>query len=153
MAPYFFDTSALVKRYHDEPGTQRVDELLDAPESEILISSLTVVESVSAFRRTYNRGAVSESEMEQLIGVFFREALDDFVIIPMEESFFEFSFDLVLEDDLRTLDSLQLSTARSLARELDALTFVTANRELAETGATHGLGTIVPGRDRSDRAT
>lgn len=146
MPPYFFDTSALVKRYHDEPGTQRVDKLLDNPDSEILISSLTVVESVSAFRRTYNRGAVSESEMEQLIGVFFREALDDFVIIPMEESFFEFSFDLVLEDDLRTLDSLQLSTARSLARELDALTFVTADRTLAESGEAHGLDTIVPGR-------
>ena len=73
MTTYFFDTSALVKRYHEERGTDRVDAILDEEGTEVLISSLTVVESVSAFRRKYNRSEVSESEMNQLISVFFRE--------------------------------------------------------------------------------
>lgn len=144
VTTYFFDTSALVKRYHEEEGTERVDEILNREEAEVLISSLTVVESTSAFRRKYNRGEVSESEMEQLLGVFFREALNEFVILPMEESLLSFSFDLVLEDDLRTLDSLQLSTGLSLAQEIEEVAFVTADEDLAEIGEKHGLGTLVP---------
>jgi len=141
---YFFDTSALVKRYHEEDGTEAVDEILNRDDAEILISSLTVIESVSAFRRKYNRGEISESEMEQLISVFFQEALDEFVILPLEESLLNFSFELVLEDDLRTLDSMQLSAGLSLAQELEDVAFVTADEELAEVGARHGIDTVIP---------
>lgn len=144
MSSYFFDTSALVKRYHEEEGTGTVDEILDREGVDVLISSLTVIETVSAFRRKYNRGEISESEMEQLISVFFREALDEFVILPMEESLLNFSFELVLEDDLRTLDSLQLSVGLSLAQEVEEIVFVTADEALAETGKRHDLETVVP---------
>lgn len=144
MSTYFFDTSALVKRYHQEDGTERVDEILDSTDADVLISSLTVVESVSAFRRKFNRGEISESEMEQLVGVFFREALDDFVIIPLEESLLSFSFELVLQDDLRTLDSLQLSAGLSVAEKLDDVVFITADEELSTVGRGHGLETVVP---------
>ncbi|WP_152042731.1 type II toxin-antitoxin system VapC family toxin [Salinigranum salinum] len=145
MTTYFFDTSALVKRYHEEPGTKRVDEILDDEEHDVLISSLTVVESVSAFRRKYNRNEVSEPEMNQLISVFFREALADFVIVPMEESLLGFSFDLVLQNDLRTLDSLQLSAALSLSERIEQFGFVSADEELVEVAAQRGLETILPG--------
>jgi predicted nucleic acid-binding protein len=141
---YFFDTSALVKRYHEEEGTDTVDEILDRDGVKVLISSLIVIETVSAFRRKYNRGEVSESEMEQLIAVFFQEALDEFLILPMEESLLNFSFELVLDDDLRTLDSLQLSAGLSLAQEVDDVVFVTADDDLAETGEQHNLETVVP---------
>lgn len=144
MPSYFFDTSALVKRYHEEEGTDTVDEILDRDGVKVLISSLIVIETVSAFRRKYNRGEVSESEMEQLIAVFFQEALDEFLILPMEESLLNFSFELVLDDDLRTLDSLQLSAGLSLAQEVDDVVFVTADDDLAETGEQHNLETVVP---------
>ena len=141
---YFFDTSALVKRYHVERGTERVDRILDDDDSEILISSLTVIESVSAFRRKYNRGDVSESEMNELLSAFFREALDEFVIVPLEESLLTFSFELVLEADLRTLDSLQLSAGLSLDEGLEGMRFVTADGDLAERAEKRGLRTVVP---------
>jgi predicted nucleic acid-binding protein len=144
VSSYFFDTSALVKRYHEEEGTDSVDEILDQDGVEVLISSLTVIETVSAFRRKYNRGEISESEMEQLISVFFQEALDEFVILPLEESLLNFSFELVLEDDLRTLDSMQLSAALSLAQEMEDLVFVTADEDLAKIGKRHTLETVVP---------
>ena len=56
MALLFFDTSALVKRYYEEPGTETVDTLIEGDKT-IVISSLSVVETVSAFRRKYNRTA------------------------------------------------------------------------------------------------
>jgi predicted nucleic acid-binding protein len=106
VTAYFFDTSALVKRYHEEPGTERVDAIIEDGDTEIIVSSLLIVETASAFRRKYNRNEISEVELNESIGVFFREALDAFVIVPLEESLLTFSFDLILEDDLRTLDSL-----------------------------------------------
>lgn len=121
-----------------------MDDILERENARILISSLTVVEAVSAFRRKDNRDDVSASEMEELIGGFFREALNEFVIVPVEESLLRFTFDLVLEDDLRTLDSLQLSAALSLSRTLDDVAFVTADEDLADIGEKRGLDTIVP---------
>lgn len=129
MTILFFDTSALVKRYAEEPGTERVDELIEGAET-VVISSLSIIETVSAFRRKYNREQLSEERMNTLLAAFFREALDDFVIVPLEESVLQFSFDLVLEHDLRTLDSLQLSAALSIHSDDDPVRFVSADAEL-----------------------
>jgi hypothetical protein len=41
MARYFFDTSALVKHYHAEVGTDTVDRLIDEAGAELLIARLT----------------------------------------------------------------------------------------------------------------
>jgi predicted nucleic acid-binding protein len=146
MDIYFLDTSALVKRYYEEAGTDTVDELITSG-TPIAISSLSVVESTSAFRRKYNRDEITENEMNALIGEFFREALDEFLIIPIEESLTGFSFDLVIEDDLRTLDSLQLSAALSLSTEEGSPTFVCADQDLVSTANRRGLDTVNPERE------
>jgi len=46
---YFFDTSALVKRYHIKAGSDRVDEVFDDEEGIFLISDLIVVGFRSGF--------------------------------------------------------------------------------------------------------
>lgn len=117
MTDSFFDTSALVKRYATEPGTETVDDLIDADETTVFITSLSVVEMTSAFRRKYNRGDVAEETMIGLVSAFFDEALAEFVILPMDEALFNWSFDLILDDDLRTLDSLQLAAALALSAD------------------------------------
>ena len=144
MATYFFDTSALVKRYYPEVGTDRVDEIIET-NNEVVISTLLVIETVSAFRRKYDRGEVTMAEMESSIDVFFREALDEFMILPLHESLLTFSFDLILTDGLRTLDSLQLSAALSIHATDDQITFVTADDKLAGVATDRGVPTLVPG--------
>lgn len=57
----FFDTSALVKRYAEEEGTETVDELIEQNDETIVITSLAVLEITSAFRRKYNRGKITET--------------------------------------------------------------------------------------------
>ena len=143
MDMLFFDTSALVKRYAEEPGSQRVDELIDSDRT-VVISSLAIIETVSAFKRKHNRGQLTESRMNRLLGLFFEEALEDFVIIPIEESIVSFSFELVLENDLRTLDSLQLSAAISVDTADTEVTFVSADTELTAAATVHGLSVESP---------
>lgn len=139
----FFDTSALVKRYYQEPGTETVDSLVEN-DTTVAITTLGVIETISAFRRKYNREDIQEDDVNALLASFFREALDDFVVLPMEESTQQFSFDLVLEDDLRTLDSLQLSAALSLAAGDNDVVFVSADGDLVSTAEQRGLETINP---------
>jgi predicted nucleic acid-binding protein len=47
MGILFFDTSALVKRYHEE-GTDRVDQLI-ADENTVVISSLSIPQIQNSF--------------------------------------------------------------------------------------------------------
>ena len=142
MSVYFFDTSALVKRYYHEAGTEQVDTLIEG-DNTIVITSLSVIEIASAFRRKYNRGELTRDEVDGLLTHFFEEALETFQLLPLEESFLEFSFELILEDDLRTLDSLQLSAALSLPNETE-LIFVCADSDLVATAKGYGLETINP---------
>ncbi|PSQ48316.1 PIN domain-containing protein [Halobacteriales archaeon SW_12_67_38] len=90
---------------------------------------------------------ISGNAVDGLLSAFFHEALADFRIIPMEEALFEYSFDLVLEDDLRTLGSLQLSAALSVHDDIEALSFVCADAELVSVADAAGLGTTDPTAD------
>lgn len=51
MTFYFFDTSALVKRYHLEPSSERVNAILDDQDNLLIISELALVELASALQR------------------------------------------------------------------------------------------------------
>lgn len=144
MSRFFFDTSALVKRYYEERGSETVDEFVEASDADLVITSLSIIETVSAFRRKQNREEIDPSQVDRLLGAFFEEALSEFDILPMSESLYGFSFDLVIEDDLRTLDSLQLSAALSTATEESSPTFVCADRELIAVAEDRGLETVNP---------
>ena len=142
MKYLFFDTSALVKRYHEEEGSEKVDEMIEDEETHVVITSLSVIEAISAFRRKYNREELTEDRMNQTLSVFFEEALEDFLIIPLEESLTEHSFDLILTEDLRTLDSLQLSAALTVKQE--NMRFVSADKKLNAVAEDKGLEVFNP---------
>lgn len=150
MARLFFDTSALVKRYYEESGTAVVDDLVEDPDHEVVITSLSIIETVSAFRRKQNRDDLDADRVSTLLSGFFEEALSEFVVLPMDESYHQFSFDLVLEVDLRTLDSLQLSAALSTVTESSAPTFVSADVDLLAVAADRGLETLNPDEEQVD---
>jgi len=140
----FFDTSALVKRYADEQGTRTVDRLIEPPENSIIITSLSVIEIASAFRRKSNRGELSERKRDGLLVSFFEEATERFTVVPLHEGIFETAFDLVLEDDLRTLDSLQLAAALTVPTPTPDITFVCADETRVDAADQHGLSTNNP---------
>lgn len=144
MPAYFFDTSALVKRYAPEAGTETVDQLVESGDSHVVITSLAVVEATSAARRKFNQGTFSERDVEDLLATFYSEALSTFEIVPMDEAAMALSFDLILEHDLRTLDSVQLSSALILEDSYDDLVFVCSDRELLDVADGCGLPTLDP---------
>jgi len=52
---YYFDTSALLKRYIKESGSEVIDDTIDKAH-EILVSALTHIEAISALRRLLSEG-------------------------------------------------------------------------------------------------
>ena len=62
MAVYFFDTSALIKYYHEEAGRQEVINLTEEPANNIWISRLSYVEWHSAFAQHVRMGTITMEE-------------------------------------------------------------------------------------------
>jgi len=63
MESFLLDTSALVKYYHPETGSQWVLNLVRRGQPHLLVSNLTVVEmaeqTAGAWRRAAERGRIS----------------------------------------------------------------------------------------------
>jgi hypothetical protein len=59
---YYFDTSALVRYYHIEPGSAKVDALIREPNSTHLLSRLTVLETQSAFALNVRTGEITNAD-------------------------------------------------------------------------------------------
>ena len=63
----FLDTSALAKRYVQEPGSGELTELLTSNTSEIFISTLAFVEFASAMGRKLRNKEIAEAEVTEAI--------------------------------------------------------------------------------------
>ncbi len=53
MPLYFLDSSAVVKHYHPEPGSDEVNRFLTEPNSRFFISRLGIVEVQRTFVKHY----------------------------------------------------------------------------------------------------
>ena len=69
-ATIFFDTSAIIKLYHDEVGTEEVLSIVNKHNPIILISDLTKIEFNSAFAKKVRTNEISEDTFQQIIRLF-----------------------------------------------------------------------------------
>jgi len=152
----FFDTSALVKYFHEEPGSRRVIELIDDEAHVVWISALARVEFVSAVHRKRREQQLSEVQLQQALSGF-EEALHAFRIVPLGPPVVERADALIrfhgVEYSLRTLDALHLATCLIDAGEGGAEAFVVADDRLYAVAQAEGVTCIHPMRDADDDAT
>jgi predicted nucleic acid-binding protein len=67
LATYFFDSSALAKRYHPEDGSAKIMTVFREPGRRIIISHLTVVEMRSMFAGKVRMGVLTPSQANELM--------------------------------------------------------------------------------------
>jgi len=122
MKTYFLDTSALVKRYHQEVGTDIIDEIFGEEGKVLFISDLSIIEFHSAIALKVRTREISRDAFFHLIGLFSNEldmGLYQIKRIDEEEKqesvklLTKYGFDYAL----RTLDSLQLAAMESVGKE------------------------------------
>ena len=72
----YFDASALVKRYSQEPGASYVDEAFRLVSGDqMIISALGILEVASVLRRMRNDGRLSSVLYKQVVAEFNNEVI------------------------------------------------------------------------------
>ncbi len=147
---YFLDTSALVKRYVPEIGSEWILSITDpATNSDLVISQITWVEVHSAFARRLRDGSLS-AERFDLIGQKVREDFEnEYRIIDIDRTLIETEGELVMQYPLRAYDSVQLASALRFQSTLVSvsdtqLIFVSADNRLLDIAQSAGLATDNP---------
>ncbi len=119
MSFYFLDTSALVKRYHLELGTEIVDAVFVENSSTKMISDLGVIEFYSTFAKKVRTGELSDVGFRNAVTLLAQDVQDNFIeISPVTDADKRSAGMLIgkygLSQNLRTLDALQLAVMTRL---------------------------------------
>ena len=142
---YFLDTSALVKRYVPESGSNWIQSItVPAAGNFLTISQITWVEVYSAFARRQREGSLSVDEVDQLMGDFRTDFDNQYEVLEVDRTLIETAGALVMQNPLRAYDSVQLASALRVQSTLISvsetqLVFVSADNRLLNIAQSTGL--------------
>ncbi len=109
---YFFDTSALVKRYITEIGSDWLRTLNDEQSgNRIILARITWIEMLSAFSRLRRESTLDETAFNIVLQAFEYDWDTQYQIIEFDKTIAEQAGELVKKYPLRAYDSVQLASA------------------------------------------
>lgn len=151
MPGYFWDTSALVKHYHPELGTAKVDALLRAPGFQQVLSRLAVTETFSVFAGKVRAGVITQAEFDLLCRRFLADTRSRFLAVARllvahykEAERLLRSYGPRPGQGIRTLDALQLAVALDLRNKGVIDTVISADARLLTVAQAEGFPVIDP---------
>lgn len=149
VSTVYFDTSALVKLYIAEVGSDWVRALLDVQSPIVFTSLLTVIEGVCTFARRQREGMLSPEDHRQLLTVFDYDFAYRYNILDVGTMVIDTARQMANRHPLRAYDAVQLATAWSLDRDLvndgeAPLTFICADDRLLAVAQAESLHTDNP---------
>jgi predicted nucleic acid-binding protein len=139
----FFDASAAAKRYFQEIGSDRVNELWSGRE---FFSSLVILhcELRSALNRKHRERALPRGAYRTLKEQI-QEDLKKIQAVPVNAELIQLSLRLLDSHPLKALDSLYLAGALGLQQTLkEPVLFVSADRQLLQAAQAEGLRALNP---------
>jgi len=147
LALYYLETSALVKLYVYEPGTDRLLGLTASDAGHrFAILSLAQVEFRAAIRRRQRVGEIPDSAADELVESFRRHAEGKFLIQSFSDTLFDVALALIDSYPLRGYDAVQLAgylVLRSISGAEEP-TFVCADRVLISGARNEGCPVLDP---------
>ena len=148
MPVFYLDTSAMVKRYRSEPGTEAIDRLFGDPRAEtrFYTSFLTTLELTSSILRLVRGRQLSRSVADNALARFRQDSQETIRVWPLTDSIVNSAVALVEQHQLRSADAIHLATAASIFRlAWDSETvLVSSDRELLEAAMRSGMGVLNP---------
>lgn len=146
----YFDSSALVKRYAKEFGTNFIIDLCLQKNTSVIISDITIVELGSTFARKLREENITEDEYILMLDALLNDYLDKYFRINIGFEILILSIRLAKRNSLRAYDAVQLACAIN-AREIimstepkSDIVFVVADYALEKAAEMEGLKTINP---------
>ncbi|MGH7858309.1 MAG: type II toxin-antitoxin system VapC family toxin [Candidatus Binatia bacterium] len=140
---YFLDSSALVKRYLTEPGSDLVRDLLRR-RRRVAVSRIAYAEVVAAVARAWREKVLEESARDAVFDVIDRD-FTRFDVTELRRSIIERVRDLVVRQPLRAYDAVQLASALTLKERGASVDFWVADDRLTTAARGEGLRTTVIG--------
>ena len=143
MKLYFFDSSALVKRYVYEQGTPWVQSLI-AANPVVFVNRITWVEVQSAFARLAREQQIDMEKLDAVRKLFAYDWLNQYRIIELEQDVATRAGQLVQQYVVRAYDSVQLASALSVypcfaKPDHEIFTFVCADDRLLQVAEGEGM--------------
>jgi len=105
----FIDTSSLLKKYIEENGSKKLEELLGSV-SEIIIAPITILEVNSILERRLKEKSINSLDAKWIEKEFLRD-YDYFGIIEFNDNLVRECIRVVRRYQLKVLDGIQLSSA------------------------------------------
>ncbi|MBS1800254.1 MAG: type II toxin-antitoxin system VapC family toxin [Acidobacteria bacterium] len=150
LTHYFIDSSALVKLFVAEAGSESIVQLVtEVDDQRKQVSALALIEVRSAIRRRQRAGDISDADADSSIAALVGES-QRLLEHPVTAAIVEHASALVDRQDLRALDSLQLASAivaRDSMRGDDRLQFVTSDQKLLKAAQSEGFDVWDPQAD------
>lgn len=153
MKHFYFDTSALFKRYHDEAGSGFINTLFEHSNQNrytFYTSILTGIEFCSAIRRHQREGGIDEQIAVEIIHTFMIESEKTLSTFPVENHLIQCSMNLIAKYPLKAYDAVQLATcieARDFSVHLNNFYFVCDDHQLGEAARSEGIIVLNPRLD------
>ena len=150
MKGFFFDSSAIVKRYVNEVGSNFVDGLADLQSGNVvLLGRITRVEVVAAFARRLKNGSITAADSQNAIAAFQHDLTNNYWTVEITPLLVSFAMSLATKHALRGYDAIQLATAleandERISNNLPALILVSADTELNTAAKAEGLAVENP---------
>lgn len=152
MSLVYLDTSALVKRYVAETGSEWVREMLAYSATPTAFTShLSVVEAACAFARQRREGLLSPEDHAEVLMALDHDVAYSYNILDVTSEVIDTARTLADEHPLRAYDAVHLATGWLTNRELvqaaqPPLTFICADDRLLDVAVAVGLLTDNPNR-------
>ncbi|HEY9850096.1 MAG TPA: type II toxin-antitoxin system VapC family toxin [Leptolyngbyaceae cyanobacterium] len=142
---YFLDTSALVKRYVAETGSDWIKSITDpATGNDLVIAQITWVEILSALARRQREGSIAADDFDLILQDLRQDFNNQYQIIEVDQVLLEKAGELVIKYPLRAYDAIQLASALQLQSNFaqmpnTQLIFVTADVRLINIAQSENL--------------
>ncbi len=135
----YLDTSALVKRYVAETGSNDVAELLKNSEYQAA-SIVTEAEFPAALGKAWRTGGITERDAQAVLRAWEKDR-EELLWIQLPQNTARHGGQLAWQDGLRGYDAIHLATALWWQANLgEPLVVATYDRELWRAAGKHGLG-------------
>jgi predicted nucleic acid-binding protein len=138
---HFLDTSALVKRYVTEPGSDQVRRLFRR-KVDIALARITEAEAYAAIARAVRMGALTDEDRDRAFGQI-GEDVGAARVVEIRRSVVSLVRDLVVRWPLRGYDAIQLSCTLRLQSEKLAVVFWCADDQLASAARGEGVRVVL----------
>lgn len=112
MAGFFCDSSAIVKRYVNETGSNFVDGLADLKSGNvILLARITRVEVAAAIARRLKNASLTTADAQNALAAFQHDLTNNYFTVEITPVLLSVAMSLATKHALRGYDAVQLAAA------------------------------------------